>query len=218
MKNVHAERSAGWSALVYVIVTVVAGLLPGTPPPVNASADAVGSWVSGHQLALLWAAWLAFPGIAFFLWYVVGLRAHLRGGSGPDEGLPTFMLVAGVIVAAFALLNAFFQAILGYRAGELGGGELRVLYDAFGLSGVLLYAPLAIFTFAAAHSIRRHATMPDALAWLGYLAALLLAVSTFSIFVREGPLRPNAVVGLLSAAVYALWTLGTAVALVRQRY
>ena len=47
------------------------------------------------------------------------------------------------------------------------------IYDAFFFTqGGLGYAPVSIFLFAAAHSMRRHDRAPLWLAWLGYLAAL----------------------------------------------
>lgn len=218
MYNVHAERSGGYAAIAYVVVLTVAGLLPGSPPPVNASADQIAAYVSAHQLPLLIASWLAFPGLAFFLWYVVGLRAFLRQAPGQDEGLGTYMLVAGVLTAVVATLSAFFQAILGYHAADLGSGGIRVLYDAFAISGTLIYAPLAIYVFAASHSSRRHGSFPAGLTALGYLSALGAAVSTLSIFFKSGVLAPNGwLVIVLGLILYGLWTLGTGFILLRQR-
>ncbi|HEV7179796.1 MAG TPA: hypothetical protein VGN11_07990, partial [Candidatus Baltobacteraceae bacterium] len=123
--DVRAERSAGWAAFAYIVVVLIAGFLPGSPPSINAPQTDITAWVGLHQNGLLIAAWLAFPGLAFFLWYVVGLRAHLMSAPGQNEGLGTYFMVAGVLAAAFALLNAFFQAVLGYRALELGASEVR---------------------------------------------------------------------------------------------
>jgi len=135
METKAAERSSGYAAFAYIVVVLVAGLLPGSPPAVNSAPATIAVWVAQHENELLLAAWLSFPGLAFFLWYVVGLRAYLHDAPGQDEGLGTYMLVAGVLAGAFALLNAFFQAVLGYRAAELGPSEVRVLYDGFALSG-----------------------------------------------------------------------------------
>ena len=212
-----AERSSGWAAFAYVVVVLIAGLLPGRPPAVNSSAAGIAQWVGLHQQPLLWAGWLAFPGLAFFLWYIVGFRAYLREAPGQDEGLGTYLLAAGSLAAAFALLNAFFQIVLGYRGSELGPNEVRVLYDAFGLSGTLLAAPLAIFVFAASHSARRHGSFSRAFAGYGYLTAFLLGVSTLSIFVKDGPLRPNASLALIALALYGIWTIWTGSVLVRRR-
>ncbi len=214
--DVRAEHSAGWSAFAYIIVVVIAGLIPGNPPAINAAPTDIGAWVNTHQQSLLIAAWLSFPGLAFFLWYVVGLRAHLMAAPGQNEGLGTYFMIAGVVAAALAVLNAFFQALLGYRAAELAGPEVRVLYDAFALSGVLLYAPLAVYTYAASYSALRHHSFPRAFSWFGYLSAVLLAISTLSIFFKDGALRPNAGIPLIAFVLYAIWTVWTGIVLVRQ--
>lgn len=214
--DIRAEHSAGWSALAYVAVVLIAGLLPGSPPPVNAAPTDISVWILAHQNGLLAAAWLSFPGLAFFLWYVVGLRSHLMAAPGQNEGLGTYFMIAGVIAAAFALLNAFFQAALGYRAAELTSAEIRVLYDAFALSGVLLFAPLAIYVYAASYSALRHHSFPRFFSWCGYLTAALLALSTLSIFFKDGPLRPNAGIVLIALLLYVLWTIWTGIMLIRR--
>jgi len=217
METKGAERSSGYAAFAYVVVVLVAGLLPGSPPAVNAAPATIAAWVAQHENELLLAAWLSFPGLAFFLWYVVGLRAYLHDAPGQDEGLGTYMLAAGVLAGAFALLNAFFQAVLGYRAAELGPNEVRVLYDGFGLSGTLLFAPLAIFTFAASHSARRHGSFSGAFGGFGYVTAVLLGLSTLSIFFKDGPLRPNDEMVLVALLAYGIWTVWTGLTLVKRR-
>ena len=213
--NLHAERSAGWSAFAYVLIVFVAGFIPGNPPAVNAAPTDIAAWVTTHQTHLLIAAWLSFPGLACFLWYVVGLRAHLMRAPGQNEGLGTYFMIAGVLAGAFGLLNAFFQAVLGYRATELDAGQIRLLYDAFALSGTLLFAPLAIYTLAVSYSALRHGSFRAFFSWFGFLTAGLLALSTFSIFFKDGPLRPNAELVLVSLLFYAVWTIWTGVTLVR---
>ncbi|MDQ2866596.1 MAG: hypothetical protein M3R51_10250 [Candidatus Eremiobacteraeota bacterium] len=215
--NVHAERSAGWAAFAYVLVVLVAGLLAGVPPGINASPTDIAAWAATHQTALLVSAWLSFPGLAFFLWYVVGLRAHLIEAPGANEGLGTYFMIAGVLAAAFALLNAFFQAVLGYRGAELDAGAARLLYDAFALSGTLLFAPLSIYTLAVSYSASRHGSFPAFFSWMGYLAAALLAIATLSLFFKDGPLRPNAGFSIGVLAFYGIWTVWTGIALVRTK-
>ncbi|HEY8296926.1 MAG TPA: hypothetical protein VIG32_02760 [Candidatus Baltobacteraceae bacterium] len=216
MYNIHAERSAGYSAVAYVIVLLVAGLIPGTPPPLNASAAEIASYVTAHQSMLLLASWLAFPGIAFFLWYVVGLRAYLRQAPGQDEGLGDYLLAAGLLTAVVALVSAVFQAVLGYHAGDLGAVALRVLYDAFAISGILLYIPLAIYVLAASLSSRRHHSFPPLLTALGFVSALGAGISTLSIFFKGGVLAPNGALTLiLGLVLYGIWTIGTGIVLVR---
>lgn len=207
MYNYHGERSGGYSAIAFAIIIVIAGFLPGQYPDPNASASAIADWAAGHRQMLLLAAWLNFPAIAFYLWFVVGLRAYLLAAEGQDEGLPTYAFAAGITSATLALAVAAMLAAIAYvPAADIGAGALKALYEAFNVLSALLYMPLVVFLFACAHSIRRHGSAPAWLAWLGYLAALFGAIATFSLFQTQGTFAPN---GLLTAGIgfipFAIW-------------
>ncbi len=92
------------------------------------------------------------------------------------------------------------------------------IYDAFIFAqGGLGYAPVSIFLFAAAHSMRRHDRAPVWLAWLGYLAALGAAIATLSIFATDlfmAPGQPGP--GLFGAIPAAIWLVATGVVLIAQ--
>ena len=96
--------------------------------------------------------------------------------------------------------------------GVLGDAAVYLPPDTFtanGLAGIFVafvfvqgglgYAPVAIFLFAAAHSIRRHESAPQWLAILGYLASFGATLATFSIFFSYGEWRPAAPVPVSSA-------------------
>src|SRR5580700_9597375 len=106
MENVHAERSAGWSVLCYVGVLIIATLLNSGMPPADGKAANTALLIDSHRFSLLLGAWLTFPAAAFFLWFLVGLRSYLRNAPGRQEGLPTFALVAGVVMVATSLWAA----------------------------------------------------------------------------------------------------------------
>ena len=107
MENVHAERSAGWSVLCYVAVLVVATLLNSGMPSTHIKASDVALVLDAHRFSLLFGAWLTFPAMAFFLWFLVGLRSYLsHAREGRQEGLPTFAMIAGVVMAACGIFAA----------------------------------------------------------------------------------------------------------------
>src|SRR5580692_11937679 len=106
MENVHAERSAGWSVLCYVAVLVIATILNGGMPGMDQKPSDAALAFDQHRFALLCAAWLTFPAVAFFLWFLVGLRTYLIAAPGRQEGLPPFALIAGVVMGASSLWAA----------------------------------------------------------------------------------------------------------------
>jgi hypothetical protein len=220
MENVSAERSAGWSVLCYVALLMIASWLTRSlPTPLTMRPLATALWIDAHRPALLLSAWLTFPAAAFFLWFLVGLRSYLSHAPGRQEGLPTFALVAGVVMIASSLWAAALLTAAVYPAPEdFKARGLAGIYDAFTfMQSGLGYAPVAIFLFAAAHSMRRHARAPAWLAWFGYLAALGAAISTCSIFSSDLLMAP----GQLGQAFFGeipagIWLIATGLVLILQ--
>jgi hypothetical protein len=219
MENVHAERSAGWSAICYVAVLVLATLLTNGLPALTYKPIDAALAIDAHRFGLLCGAWLTFPAAAFFLWFLVGLRSYLSNAPGRQEGLPTLALVAGVVMVASSLIAASFLTAALYAPPDIFKSHaLAGIYDAFFFTqGGLGYAPVAIFLFAAAASMRRHERAPVWLARLGYLAAFGAAIATFSIFFNDqfmaiGSQGP----GLFGAIPAAIWLIATGAVLIRQ--
>jgi len=219
MENVHAERSAGWSVLCYVALLLLASLLTNGMPSLTYRPSEAALAIDSHRFGLLCGAWLTFPAAAFFLWFLVGLRSYLMHAPGRQEGLPTFALIAGVVMACMSLWAAALLTSALYAAPDVfKAHSLSGVYDAFYFTqGGLGYAPVSIFLFAAAHSMRRHDRAPAWLAWLGYLAAFGAAVATLSIFVEDGTMAPaQPGPGYFGAIPGALWLIATGLVLIFQ--
>src|SRR5579863_4032568 len=222
MENVHAERSAGWSVLCYVGVLVVATLLNNGMPAMDVRPATAALLIDAHRFGLLLGAWLTFPAAAFFLWFLVGLRSYLSYAPGRQEGLPTFAMISGVVMVAGSLLAAALESAALYATPDVfAHSGLVGIYDAFVLTqGGLGYGAVAIFLFAAAHSMRRHESAPGWLAALGYVAAFGSAIATLSIFftttysfMAPGQLGP----GVFGAIPAAVWLVCTGVVLIQSR-
>lgn len=192
MENVHAERSAGWSVLCYVALLIVATLLTNGMPSLSDRPAQAALGIDTHRFNLIAAAWLTFPASAFFLWFLVGLRTYLSNAPGRQEGLATFALIAGVVMVSMSLWAAALLTAAAYPSPDLfrAYGVTGVFDTYFFAQGGLGFAPVAIFVFASAHSMRRHERAPAWLAWLGYLAAFGAAIATLSIFVDDSVLAP----------------------------
>ena len=77
MYSISAERSAGWSGLAFLVVVIMASVLAGTPPAMNATPATIAAFLSAHHQMAMVANWLVFPAAFFFLWFAVGVRADL---------------------------------------------------------------------------------------------------------------------------------------------
>ncbi|MDQ2872844.1 MAG: hypothetical protein M3R35_06930, partial [Candidatus Eremiobacteraeota bacterium] len=175
------------------------------------------AYVDGHRSMLILGAWLTFPASAFYLWFIVGLRAFLRQVPGRDEGLPTYALVAGLATAVITVMGAIFQTVLGFEGSiTLGAQGLPVMYGAAALSGAVLFGPLAVFLLACAMSMRIHHSAPRWLAWLGYVAFIGSAISSLTVFFSRGPMAPGGIVSILvGLLLFALWVIATSIVLIR---
>lgn len=219
MENVSAERSAGWSAICYVAVLVLATFLTNGMPSLSYRPMDVALSIDAHRFGLLCGAWLTFPAAAFFLWFLVGLRNYLSHAPGRQEGLPTFAFASGIVMVAISLCAAAFLTAALYASPDLFKlHALAGVYDAFFfVQGGLGYAPVSIFLFAAAHSMRRHERAPVWLSWLGYLASLGAAIATLSIFLTDPFMQPSGPgPGFFGAIPAAIWIIATGLVLILQ--
>jgi hypothetical protein len=219
MENVHAERSAGWSALAYVAVLIVATLLTIGMPSIDMRPADAALAIDEHRTTFLLGAWLTFPAAGFFLWFLTGLRTYLGHAPGRQEGLPTFAVLAGVVMMASSLFAAALQTAALYQPPDVfAANSLISLSNAFVFSQAGLgYAPVAIFLLGAAHSMRRHHSAPQWLARLGYLAAACAGISTLSIFFG-GVLAPGGVVSAIVGALpAAAWLVATGLELIQNK-
>ena len=215
MENVHAERSAGWSVLCYVGVLVLATFLNNGMPPLGLAPDRYGAHHRyAPQLSLLLAAWLTFPAAAFFLWFLVGLRSYLGERARPS-GRPSD-------VRAGCRARDGRRLALGGRALQIAASTrcptssmrngLAGIYDAFIFTqGGLGYAPVSIFLFAAAHSMRRHESRArDGLRRSATSRGCGAAIASLSIFFTDSFMAPGATrAGPLGALPTAIWLIAT---------
>lgn len=186
MYNVRVERSAGYAGIAFVGISTIGLFVYGVPPLITMGASQVADFVVTHRGLWLLGSWLSLPESAFFLWFVVQLRAYLRLVPGLNDGLPTYMLVAGVGAGTIALITAMLQATLGFRPQDIGLVAVRLLFDTYTMCSVFIFIPLTIMVFAASHSARRHGTFPPWLVYLGYVAAMGAAVKSLSLFFTSG--------------------------------
>jgi hypothetical protein len=220
MENLPAERSAGWSVLCYVAVLVLATVLTNGMPSLTYRPTDAALAIDSHRFGLLCGAWLTFPAAAFFLWFLIGLCSYLSYAPGHEEGLPTFAFASGIIMVALSLGSAAMLTAALYAAPDVFKSHaLAGIFDAyFFMQGGLGYAPVSIFLFAAALSMRRHERAPKWLAWLGYLAALGAAIATLSIFFNDpfmAPSQPGP--GFFGAIPTAIWLVAAGLVLIFQK-
>jgi len=215
--NVHAVRSAGWAGIAFIVLVFISAFAPGEAPAANATPGAIGQFFDQHRTMLILAGWLAFPAGAFFLWFAVGLYAYLRSARDSSDFLPTFALANAIAATALAgLAGAIGIALVTHPSAELGGQVIRAFYDFSIVTGTVLWAPLGVFMLAVSTSGLREGSMPPALAWFGYLAAILNGLASLTVLGLSGPFALGGMGALLLGVVpLTLWTIATGVVMIR---
>jgi len=216
MYNISAGRSAGWSGLAFVVLAILSTLLfGGAPPEVASSPATIGSFLIAHRHGLMISAWLGFPTAAVFLWFAVGVRAHLAHSAGLADGLPLYAISAAIATAAIAFGCSAVLATL--AIATIPTDDLPGWWALYWLlSGPIISMSIAIFIFATAHSMRRHGSASEGLTLYGYFAGFVAAVSTLALFFRSGPLAPTEWVTFVFGSVaFVIWVIATSIWLIR---
>jgi len=211
MVDSRMERSGGYAGIAFIVLAILAALVPGLPPPPDAPVIQVGAYLAVRHTAWLFAGWLVLPQIAFFLWFLVQLRAHLQHTLHEDDGLPTFLLTGGVVAGTIALLLGLVQVVMVFDpVWQLGRPLVRVLFDIYNAGGAFIFLPTSVFLFAASQSGLRHGTLPNALVTWGYIAAFGAAISTLTVFATSGFFAMGGaatlIFGFIPLAIWTIWT------------
>gem|GEM_PF-1196012 len=214
--DVRGERSAGWAGLAFVFLSVLGSLLVGLTPSPNVGGAALSDYSHGRHSALLLYLWLSFPESAFFLWFAVGMRAFLLQTPDPDEGLPTYALVTAIMASAVAMVGATLAAA--FILAPTPTRELpALLYVLQTVDVTIIFMAFTPFVFACTHSMRRHSTGAAWLIGLGYLASILMGLSTLGILAPAGIFAPDGLFGYIAFFVLLLWIIGASLALIQAR-
>jgi hypothetical protein len=181
MQNRHMERSAAYSGIVGAILYVIAGIVPGVPPPASDSTAQVAAYIAAHSNMLALGAWLTLPAVAFILWFAIGFFDYLRDQSNGDRTLIQWG-VAGAII--WAALDVVSVSLMGAAAIHNPGTglSLMTLYLFDVVMFIFGFGAFAAFAFAAANEGRRRGAMPGWLNAFGYLVFIVDALFTLTVF------------------------------------
>jgi len=175
-----------WTPLAGVLAaaTFVAGVILSSASPSESDSDAkVIAWYThhGHRLANLTGAYLLAACGLFLLWFVSGLRQHLRAAEGPGGRMANVALGGGIVCVA--MLWAGAAALASISGAESFGGappirnaDLARFLPQVGFAAILLFAMFGAIALLDATSIviLRTGILPRWFAWLGFVCAVVL--------------------------------------------
>jgi hypothetical protein len=130
------------------------------------------------------AAWVATAeatvtvGMLAFLWFVACLTTRLRRGEGEPAWRSTVALASGVILAAYGVIDASWEAVFN-RASELEPSIAVFAFDFGNLGFANAWAALGSFAIAAGWAILAGRALAAWWAWWAIVAGVGLVVVRF---------------------------------------
>ena len=219
------ERIGASTGVLAVVSLVVGQLIVGTQPPrVDTPLPQAIAYYSQHRGALLWQAYLAGLGIAFFLWFAGSIRHTLWKAEG-DTGRLANVAFAGAIGASVVfLIPVLFSTTIAYNlktllatpAGQaLGTSEVALTGSMAQLAYTFVGFPTAVFIGATSMVVIRNKALPSLLGIIGVPIALASLLSG-ALYRSAGAASPGGTVGETVFFVVLAWTLALSVALAAQ--
>jgi hypothetical protein len=157
---------AGIIATVLLFAPIIAISTLGEPGFDATSEEAAGFFRNGDAAWVTAAEATAALGMLVFLWFVAGLTSLLRRGEGEPAWRSTVALVSGVLVAAYGVIDASWDAAFN-RGDELDPGVAIFAFDLGNLGFANAWLALASFAIAAGWALLAGRALA---AWWGWLA------------------------------------------------
>ena len=219
MSDPRADRVAGWSGIVFSVLSLIVIPLVVTPPPaLGATAEGFAAWYSEHRLGFLVGNYLGIAAFVPGFVQLAVLAARIRARDEPSGWLASFVLASGTFTyAVFACSLVAFQA-LPFLAdpktpqATLAVGTLGAIWFALdGLVAVPLILAVGWATLATGALPRWFAHLSWAIASLALLMSLGGIVDRPAWLAGGGPATFAGFVG------FFVWTFVLGVLFLRRR-
>lgn len=198
----------GLAAMAILFPAVIAVSSVGEPPLDATSRDAAAFF---RDIEAAWAQAaeaVASLGMLVFLWFVVGFALLLVRVEGDPPWRSVVALVSGVLVAAYGVLDASWDAA-GHRGDELDPALAGYAFDVGNIGFANAWLAMASFAAAAGWVVLSTGFLPRWTGWCAVLSGLGLLVARF-LWMVDG-------LWFLPYGLVWLWIISTCVFLIRRR-
>jgi len=203
MNDAKWQKYAVIGGPLFVVLAIVGGFLPGSPPKPNANVDKITKFFTEKDTQIQVGAWLGLLGAVALVWWFATLW---RGMSAAEGGRPRLAVasLAGLVFAGaiYGISSALFSGTA-IRSADLGDNAsvLRGIYCAMAGAGCIA---VAIHVFATTALGFRSGFLPVWVNVLGVLAALANLVGSIGIATDSTAIFA---VGIIAFFTWALWIL-----------
>jgi hypothetical protein len=203
MEDSKWERYAAFGGLVFVVLNVVAGFLPGTPPASDDPAAEVTKYFKDNASNIKTGQILALFGTIGLVWWFGSLFRRMRAAEGGDPRLSIVAFFGLALSGSCAMISGAITSTTAMRIDELGDAS-RLFYS---LSLVVIASAAAgVVVFLSAFGALNWRTRMFP-AWTGYLGWLAAAGFTVGIFAAGTDASAVNMIGFIAFLVWCVWIL-----------
>src|SRR6266480_2502494 len=183
------ERLWRLSGINFVVFVIVAYLIYGYPPPVGASADALGAFYDGHRTRILIAAAFSALNVLNLMWFAAALRTTLADAG--QDGWGAAATASSAAVGGLFLVLLTVSAALAYSIAGSGNATLTSGLNDFAWACVVLTSfPRAMLIMAGTFGLWRAGLISNTLFAAG-VAALVLVLLGGTTWLSTGFWAPD---------------------------
>ncbi len=190
MTQRHELRWGGFAGLAFLVLAILAALLPGVPPRVTATAQTITSYVSDGRDRMLLAALCEAAAAGLVIWFSAAFAEAIREREERSD-VHLALLAGSVLVGGAIFSYAVALGVLAYGAGTRLPATTIALFQGMMVLNALLGFAAALPLTAAGIGVLRTHLMPN---WLGYVALVAAGISVlsgFGIFFDSGIYAPG---------------------------
>ena len=214
--TVADAKGRRWDAATgvgFVVLGVVAFLLPGVPPKADDSTTKIVNFFVDKRDELLASSAVFLVAFALFLWFLGSFRSYLRAAEGGEGRLSAAAFGGGVASTVLVLVGLCALNGIAFKAAEQGAHPtlIRAMFDFSGALFAMSGAGFAVFFGAASCSAARSGALPPVLYWLGSLVAVLNLIGLISLIAKSGFFEAGGVFAVIGPAVSFVWVLAVSV-------
>jgi hypothetical protein len=170
MNDVKWERYGALGGLIFVVLLLVSGFIPGSPPAPDDSAREIHEYFRDNDTAIKVASYLAGLAIFPFLFFLGSLWSRVRTAGDDVRRLATILVGGAVVAVGLASVSTVITATTALRIGELAPDGAKFFFTMAGISTSMTAFAVAAFVGATSLAALRSGVFP---AWIGTAGAVL---------------------------------------------
>lgn len=213
MSGWTADRWAASSGVLFAIVWVAGGLIPGEPADYNGSASEIGSFLTDKHAELTVQTLLGGLSLVLLLWFMASFAGMFREAG--QRRLSTIMYGSGVALVAIGAVGDSLTIAAVQLQPVLDSSSVQALYAAAFFVYIRIFWVFAALALATGLATLRSRALPQWYAVLTFLGLIVFLVGGVSIRMN-GFFSPEGAGSIIGFPVFALWILVSSILLVRK--